>query len=290
MSASAAQSASAKPAPRKRNTLSARRFLPSPVGLIVLCAVALTILGLTVLFSASASFKQGPYFYLGKQVIGVGAAAVLGLIASRIDLDYLRRYSVVIAAGSLLLLACVLVPHLGVTVNGSRRWLGHGSLRLQVSEFAKIGMVFSLAHYLAVNQTRLGEWKRGYVYPIALVGAFTFLILREPDFGTAALTLVVGLSLLFLAGAKWRYVLPTIALAAVLFGLAVMHNSNRLRRLTAFLDVEANRQAGTYQLYQSEAAFAAGGVNGVGLGRGRQQDNFLPEAQTDFAPQPYQGF
>lgn len=258
------------------------RFIPDPVAIIVVCVVALTILGLTILFSASASFKQGPYYYLGKQLGGVGLAAALCFVTSRLNLDHVRRYAWWIAGALLVLLVLVLVPHLGITVKGSRRWLGHGAARVQVSEFAKLAMVFCLAHYLSLSQTRLGELKRGYLYPLGIIGAFGGLILLEPDFGTAALTLAVGLLLLFLAGAKWRYILPTIAAAVLAFTVLVMHNPNRLRRFTAFLDVEGNKQGGTYQLYQSLAAFAAGGTDGAGLGQGRQQANFLPEAHTDF--------
>jgi cell division protein FtsW len=258
------------------------RLIGGPVAFIVVCAIALTFLGVTILFSASVSLKQDPYFYLDKQVAGVAAAVLLCFVASRIDLDYARKASVWIAALALLMLVLVLVPHLGVTVKGSRRWLGYGAARLQVSEFAKLAMVFCLAHYLALNQTRIGDFKRGYLYPLGIIGAFSGLILLEPDFGTAALALSVGLILLFLAGAKWRYTLPTIGLSALAFAVLVAHNPNRLRRFTAFMDVEGNRQGGTYQLYQSLEAFAAGGIGGAGLGQGRQQINYLPEAHTDF--------
>jgi cell division protein FtsW len=258
------------------------RFQLNPAAVIVVCVIGLTILGLTILFSASASFKQGPYYYLNKQLMGVGLASALAFIVSRVDLESLRRHAWPIGIVSLFLLVLVLVPHLGITVKGSRRWLGYGSLRLQVSEFAKLAMVFCLAHYLAINQTKIHELKKGYVYPLLIIGAFAGLIILEPDFGTAALALSIGLILLFLAGARWRYILPTVAGAALVFAVLVIHNPNRLRRFVAFLDVEGNKSAGTYQLYQSLAAFAAGGTNGAGLGQGRQQINFLPEAHTDF--------
>src|ERR1700677_375125 len=138
------------------------RSIASPVAVIVVCAIGLTFLGLTILFSASVSLKQDPYFYLDKQVMGVVVAGLLCLVASRVNLDYARRASVWIGLVALVLLVLVLVPHLGVTVKGSRRWLGYGSARLQVSEFAKLAMVFCLAHYLALNQTRIGDFKRGY--------------------------------------------------------------------------------------------------------------------------------
>ncbi len=257
-------------------------FTLSPAAVIVTCAVALTFLGLTILFSASASFKQGPFYYLNKQLLGVAMAGGLAWIVSRLDLEHMRRYVWIVGIAAVVALVAVIIPGLGISVKGSSRWLGFGPVRLQVSELAKLAMVFCLAHYLAVNQTKIGDLKRGYIIPLAMIGGFAGLIILEPDFGTAALTLCIGLVLLFLAGARWRYILPTVGLAVLAFTVLVMNNENRLRRFTAFLDVEGNKQSGTYQLYQSKAAFAVGGVDGAGLGQGRQQLNFLPEAHTDF--------
>ncbi len=257
------------------------RVLLNPAAVIVVCATALTFIGLTILFSASAAYKQGPFFYLKKQLIGVVLAGGLAYITSRIDLENLRRYAWYIGGISVVLLTLVLVPNIGVWRGGARRWLGYGPVLLQVSEFAKLALVFCLAHYLAINQTRIDEFKRGYLYPLGIIGIFALLVQREPDFGTAALMVAVSLALLFLAGARWRYVLPTVAMVVGLFSIAVILNPNRLRRFLAFLDVEGNKQGGTYQLYQALAAFAVGGVEGAGLGQGRQQLNFLPEAHTD---------
>ena len=249
--------------------------LVNPATVIIVCALGLSFLGLTILFSASAWFKQGPYYYLNKQLIGVFAAGIICFITSRLNLDYLRRYAWWIGGACVVLLALVLV--VGINVNGSRRWLGYGPVRMQVSEFAKLGLVFCLAHYLALNQTRIGELKRGFLYPLGIIGAFAGLTLLEPDFGVAALMVAVGLVLLFLAGAKWRYIVPTVALAGGLFTVAVMNNPNRLRRMTEFLSEEKS-----YQLRQGLAAFAAGGIEGAGLGKGRQQLSYLPEAHTDY--------
>ncbi len=251
------------------------RSLVNPATVIAVCALGLTFIGLTILFSASAWFKKGPYFYLNKQLIGVVVAIGLCFVVSRMNLDYLRRYAWWIAGTCLVLL--VLVKTVGISVNGSRRWLGYGSMRLQVSEFAKLGMVFCLAHYLALNQTRIGELKRGFMYPLLLIIAFAGLTFIEPDFGVAALMMAVGLVLLFLAGAKWRYIVPAILAVGGLFTAAVMSNPNRLRRMTEFLSEDKS-----YQLRQGIAAFAAGGVDGAGLGQGRQQLSYLPEAHTDY--------
>jgi len=254
----------------------------NPATIMMACALCLTCLGLAILFSASASMRANAYFYLHKQLVGVVVAAGLCFVVSRMDLDYLRRYSWWIAGICLGLLALVLVPEVGIKVNGSRRWLGVGAARFQVSEFAKLGLIFCLAHYLALNQTRIGELKRGFLWPLALIGGFVGLVLAETDLGTAALMAVVGFVLLFLAGARWRYIVPSLGCLVGIFTAAVMLIPNRLGRFTAFLDVEGNKSGKTYQLYQALAAYAAGGTEGAGLGQGRQQLNYLPEAHTDF--------
>lgn len=254
------------------------RFLPDPVTLIVVCAVALSILGLTILFSASASFNDGAYFYLVKQLAGLVVATALCFVVSHLDLDYVRNYAWWLAGFVVVLLLLVLLTH---AVNGSRRWLGFGPAKLQVSEFAKLGMVFCLAHYLALNQSRIGEFKRGFVWPLVLIGVPALLIQREPDFGSAALVGVVGLVLLFLAGARLRYFVPAAAVALTGFVALVLHDPLRLKRVMAFLDPEGTRQGTGYQNWQALLAFASGGTDGVGLGQGRQQLNFLPEAHTD---------
>src|SRR5688500_10468033 len=130
---------------RRHDDSSPGNSLVNPATIIIVCALGLTFLGLSILFSASAWFKKGPYFYLNKQLVGVVAACVLCFVVSRLNLDYLRRYAWWIAGACLVALVLVLVTPLGVSVNGSRRWLGYGAVRLQVSEFAKLGLVFCLA-------------------------------------------------------------------------------------------------------------------------------------------------
>jgi cell division protein FtsW len=254
----------------------------SPASVILICVATLVSIGLAVLFSASSPMKGGPYAYLYKQFIFLALAIGAGWLVVIADLEQLRRFSWIAAGVALFLLVLVLIPQIGISVKGSRRWLGLGSVRLQVSEFAKLALVFSLAHYLALNQSRLHELWRGFVIPSAWIGLFAVLVLAEPDFGTAFLLGAIGMILLFLAGARLKFLLPSIGAALLAFGLLVLHNPVRLRRITSFMDIEANRGDGAYQLWQAILAFAAGGVDGVGLGQGRQQNSFLPEAHTDF--------
>jgi cell division protein FtsW len=250
-----------------------------PVGVILVCAVALAVLGLMAVFSAT-SFRSSSFFW--KQVLGLGLATTAGFVVSRLDLEYCRRHVNLIAGAVLLLLLLVAIPGIGISVNGSRRWLGFGPIRFQVSEIAKLGLVFVLAHYLALNQSSMRDLKRGFVIPLAIIGGFAGLNMLQPDFGTTALIAAVGLVLLFFAGARWLYIVVSVVGGVAFFTVAVMLNQNRLDRFLGFLDVEGNKQGETYQLYQAILAFASGGVTGTGIGQGRQQMNYLPEAHTDF--------
>ncbi len=251
----------------------------NPVAVMIVCVAFLATLGLIAVFSATA-FKSSTFFW--KQVLGLGLGLGACFVISRLDLEYCRRYLWLIVAGVVALLVLVAIPGIGISVNGSRRWLGLGPVRFQVSEFAKIGIVFVLAHYLATNQSLMADFKRGFLYPLAIIGGIAGPIMLQPDFGTTALVGAVGVVLLFLAGARWRYIVTSVLGMVSLFAVAIALNPNRLTRLTAFMDVEGNKQNGTYQVYQSFLGFAAGGVGGAGLGQGRQQIYFLPEAHTDF--------
>ena len=251
----------------------------NPVAVMLVCVAFLCTLGLVAVYSATA-FKSSTFFY--KQILGLGLGFAAGGVASRLNLEFCRRYIWLLGAGVVLLLILVAIPGLGISVNGSRRWLGFGPLRFQVSEFAKLGIVVVLAHYLALNQSMMGDLKKGFLWPLVIIGGIAGPIMLQPDFGTTALVGVVGVVVLFLAGARWRYILTSVVGMVALFAIAIVTNLNRLTRFTAFLDVEGNKQGGTYQVYQSFLGFAAGGISGAGLGQGRQQIYFLPEAHTDF--------
>ena len=267
---------------RSRETQHHRSSFFGPASIILVCAVGLALLGLTVLFSASASFRDDPYFFIKRQVIWFVLAIAAGWTVSRIDLEHARRYAWILWGAAIVMLLLVLVPGIGVRVNGSQRWIDFGLMRLQVSDVAKFAMVFALAHYCNLNQRHMATLDRGFLIPAGGVGITAILIFIEPDFGTAALTGIVGVTMLYLAGARLRWFVPAVASALLLFAVAIAYNPNRLHRITSFLDVEANRGDGAYQLWQAMLAFGAGGIEGVGLGNGRQQNAFLPEAHTDF--------
>lgn len=254
-----------------------------PTGLfIILIVIGLTFLGLVILFSASQSMFENSTALLRKQLIWLALATVAGGIAMLVNLEALRAYAYFLAAGAIVLLVLVLIPGIGLEVNGARRWMDFGFMRLQVSEIGKLGLLFAMAHYLASHRRDLDDPIKGYLLPCGILAVTCGLIILEPDFGTAFLCGAVGGCMLFLAGVWLKFLIPTAIAALTLFSVAVYHDPIRLQRITSFLDVEGNRSDSAYQLWQGILAFGAGGLHGVGLGAGRQQMSFLPEAHTDF--------
>lgn len=247
-----------------------------------LIVFSLTFLGLVILFSVSQSMHEDPTTLLRKQAIWLVFATLAGVFTMIVKLEALRPYAFVLAGGSVLMLVLVLIPGIGVRVNGAQRWMDFGPMRLQVSEIGKLGLLFVMAHYLALNRRFLDDVMRGYIVPCGIVAVICGLIIIEPDFGTAFLCGLVGGTMMFLAGVRLKFLIPTAVIALTMFSVAVYHDPVRLKRITSFLDVEGNRSDSSYQLWQGILAFGAGGIHGVGLGSGRQQLSFLPEAHTDF--------
>ncbi|MFL2938744.1 MAG: FtsW/RodA/SpoVE family cell cycle protein, partial [Opitutales bacterium] len=247
---------------------------------VVAVALSLTTLGLVMLFSAGA--VRGAEQLLVKQIVWVVLSLGLGLYVSFVNLEWLGRKTWLIFGLCILALVLTLVPGIGVKVNGAQRWIGLGSLRVQPSEFAKIGLVLALAYYFSSRQRHTGTFWLGFVVPSLITGSVCGLIILQPDFGTCFLCGAVAATLMFQAGTSLKWLLPIAGLAVAGFSVLVYFDPHRIRRVTSFLDVEANADDSAYQLWQGMLAFGVGGVDGVGLGMGRQQMHFLPEAHTDF--------
>lgn len=268
--------------PKKRTGSRTEDLLVQPAHVILFCALVLTFLGIIILFSASAHSGPDPYFYLKRQVIWGGIATLAGIVVSVAPLEKSKPLAWIGLALLVVGLILVLIPGIGILVNGSRRWLSLGPMRLQVSEFAKLGFVFAMAVYLGANQRHITTFWRGFVIPLALTGLVSGLIILQPDYGMAALCGAVGFCMMYLAGTRLIYLIPSLMTLISLFGIALYLSPTRWRRIIAFLDIEGNRLDGAYQLWQAILAFGAGGVHGRGIGNGRQQMAFLPEAHTDF--------
>jgi cell division protein FtsW len=255
-------------------------------GVTLAIVLSIVLLGLVMVTSASvsiASQENGqPFYYLERQLLLtlIGAAGAVALFCTRNEL--LERISVPLLVVALLLLFVVLVPGLGHVVNGSRRWLRLAGLNFQVSEAARVLVLIYLASYAVRREEELRRTFTGLLKPLGLLVMVAALLLAEPDFGAATVLFATGFGMLFIAGARLRYVIAMTVVAAAGFGLLAVTSSYRLRRLTAFLDPWADPFNSGFQLTQSLIAIGRGQWFGVGLGESVQKLFYLPEAHTDF--------
>lgn len=253
---------------------------------LLIVTLMLVTIGVVMLFSTSSLQARDRYgdanYLLKRQLVWMLAGGVLCAMAAGLPYPKYRAWCLPVLAVAGLLLIVVLIPHLGIKVSGARRWLGMGAVRVQPSEFAKLALIVWLAHYLAKEKRRIEQLKRGFIVPMAVVGVTCLLVLAEPDFGTTALMASVALAMMFIAGVRLRYLLPTVITGIIGFATLVMHNPVRMQRMLAFTDLEKYKAGPGYQVWQAMLAFGSGGVNGLGLGNSRQKMFYLPEAHTDF--------
>ena len=264
-----------------------RRERHDPAYALLLAVMALTAIGIVMVYSASSVrsyFNNADPAAQGlEQIVWAGIGLTGLLVASRIDFRHLRYLAIPIFVITLGLLAVVLVPGIGTEVNGSRRWIvipGFGSL--QPAEFAKLAVVLYLAHWLDRRGKAAGTFWNGLV-PFALVIAPGFaLIALEPDLGTAGMYAIAAGSVFFMAGANLVYVG---AIAAAVLGSAWMMVSTtayQLQRVQSFLDPFVDPRGAGYNAVQSLFALALGGITGLGLGESKQKFLYLPAPSTDF--------
>lgn len=256
---------------------------------IALCTAvaALVALGLVMLASTSAWVRgvEEPYHFFWRQ----SGMAVFGVIAAfmlaRLDPKHLRQWWPWILTACCVLLALCYVPGISKTINGETRWISlPGIGQFQPSEVAKAVTMIAMAGWFARWQTETRTLIRGFIVPAILLGIPFALILFETDMGTAVGLGAAGFSVLFIAGSRLIFLLPTTGLGAVAFGFLVRSNDNRWERIEAWLNLEDPHHQLDKGLQQWRAllAFGNGGVNGQGLGNGFEKFGHMPFAHTDF--------
>ncbi|MCI6037962.1 MAG: putative lipid II flippase FtsW [Candidatus Limiplasma sp.] len=264
-----------------------RKRLKPADGTLALILALLMMCGLLTLFSATyykAIDKGDALLEVKKQLIGVGLGGFLMFLTSRIPYRFWQRPRVVILAltGSFALLVLVLIPGIGVYVNGSRRWLNAAGLSFQPSELAKIASVLYLASTLSFRLKQVERLWTGILPLLAVPAAMFLLILQQPNLSTAGSIMIVAVLMMLLAGARWKHLsLMGIAGLAVGFAYAWVEPYRR-ERLLSFRNPFAQMSDEGYQLSQSLIAIGSGGLFGRGLGQGRQKFSYLPYPESDF--------
>lgn len=246
--------------------------------------IALVGFGVVMVFSASAIEAtvryHDPYYFVKKQ----GAYAVLGLgltwIVSRIDYHRYRKltYPILIVVVGLLIACIVGLGHKG---GGATRWIAMGPINMQPAELSKMSLVLWLAYSLAKKGEGVKGFSVGFLPHLIMSGFLMLLCLKQPDFGSAVVLLLLTFTLLFVAGAKVGYILGAGLLGSVVGFCFVRFREYAWKRVLAWQDMEARRQDLAYQPFQARLAFGSGQWHGLGLGKGLQV-LYLPEAHTDF--------
>jgi len=253
--------------------------------IIVLVSLLLSI-GVVMVFSSSAAvafFKyHDPYYFLKRQLLW--AILGFGAMVYMMNFDYwkLKKYAKLLFILSLVLLVLVLVPGIGMVVNGARRWIGVGFLNIQPSEFAKLATVIYLSNRLSDKKEKIQSFFRGLLPNLIILGIVFLLIIMEPNLSIAGIIIIVGLIMLFIAGARWSHMITLGIIGLLLAAIAVIIEPYRLERVLTFLDPWKDMQGSGYQVIQSLYALGSGGIFGVGLGNSRQKLFYIPEPQNDF--------
>jgi cell division protein FtsW len=243
------------------------------------------VIGIVMLFSTSAfalDSKGDPLYFVKRQSVWLVVGVIACVVAAMVDYHFWGRTWWIWLGLAAITLALCYIPPFGVRLNGSRRWIDIASFRFQPSEFARIAVVFFLAWWFVRHEKNSGRVVQGFLIPIAIVGVILALIVFEVDLGTTALVGATTLVLMFIAGTNTVILgfLSMSGLGGILF--VAMTMPERMGRLTAFMDPERYKEGAGLQQMNALIAWGSGGMEGLGLGNGRQKMLYLPYAHTDF--------
>lgn len=259
---------------------------PTDRWLIVLTLLLLGV-GLAMVLDASSVLSLDQYgtayYYFSRQVLFAAVGLVAMLALRRLDYHVLYRWAPALAAAVAVLMLLALVPHIGVQIQGARRWINLGPLgTLQPSEAGKLAFAAFMARWVDRRQGRLHSASEGLLpFTIMTAGVLGVLMLQR-DMGTAVVMSAVLISIYWAGGGRKRHVIALLAALALAFVLFTLLESYRQTRLSTFLDPFKDQLGAGYQPTQALIGLGSGGIFGVGLGHSVQKYLWLPEAHTDF--------
>jgi cell division protein FtsW len=258
---------------------------------LVWVTLLLMLLGMVMVYSASISLPDSPKFanyknsyFLTRQATFIAISLMAGLFVFRIRVATWQRAAPYLFIGTLVLLVLVLIPGIGVAVNGGRRWLSLKVFNVQPSEMMKVVAVLYAADYTVRKQEYMHKLTKGFMPMAGAVGLVGLLLLLEPDLGAFGVIVCIAMGILFLGGinAIWFGGIGAV-LVSVFVGIVALSPFRR-ERFFAYLNPwqEENALNKAYQLTHSLIAFGRGELFGVGLGGSVEKLHYLPEAHTDF--------
>jgi cell division protein FtsW len=253
---------------------------------ILIVTITLIAIGIVAIYSASAVYAydrfNDNFFFLKRHLISLGVGLFLALLFMGIDINTLRKHSRKLLLISFFLLVIVLVPGIGSSIGGARRWLRIGAMQLQPTELIKPFFLLYLADFLDRKSLKGNYLSAVYIPASLVICVLCGLILLQPDLGSSVGLAVIGFLLLFVYGARIKHLLFTFAGAIPLMCLLIAGSPYRWARVQAFLDPWKDPKGTGFQIIQSFIALGSGGFLGVGLGNSKQKLFYLPESHTDF--------
>ena len=253
---------------------------------LLVALVGLASLGVVMVASSSIAVADsqhiGQFYFLRHHVMYLALGLVAAGIAMRTELKLLEKHAFLLMLAAFIMLLAVFVPHLGMRLNGARRWLNLIITTFQPVEAVKLVLVVYIASYLVRHRESIETRFLGLFKPLAVSGVMVVLLLLQPDFGSATLLIAVTIAMVWLGGARPIFLslmgLPLMPLLAI----AATSESYRMKRLTSFMDPWKDPFNDGFQLTQSLMAIGRGEWTGVGLGSSVLKLSYLPEAHTDF--------
>jgi len=250
---------------------------------LLLCVFTLLGIGLIQVYSSSFIFADesrgdGLFFFRKQALFSVlGIAAMF--CAANIKINWLQKCSWQIWILASLAIAATFLPGIGIRSGGATRWLQLPfGLGFEPSEFLKIALSLVLAGFISHKNQSINAW----IFRIVLLAIPLLMMLKQPDFGSVVICVLVALTILYIFGLSWKYILLSSSLFIIGIVVMVISQPYRLRRVIGFLDPWADPTDKGFQIIQSLLSFYSGGLSGVGLGQAQGKLFFLPEAHTDF--------
>ena len=253
---------------------------------LMVALISLASVGVVMVASSSIavadSQHMGAFYFLRKHLIFLSLGLLACALAMRTELKLLEKYAFPLLAIAFAILLAVFVPHLGMRINGARRWLNLLVTSFQPVEAVKLILVIYIGSYLVRHRESVETRFLGLFKPVCVAGLIVLLLLAQPDFGSATLVIAVTIAMVWLGGARPIFLfLMGLPLMPLLY-IAATGESYRMKRLTSFMDPWKDPFNDGFQLTQSLMAIGRGEWDGVGLGSSVLKLSYLPEAHTDF--------
>lgn len=253
--------------------------------LILIPIIILSIFGLLMVYSASnvvakENFNDS-FYYFKRQLLFMCLGYIIMIIIMNVDINKLKKISVLYFVISLVLLILVIIPGIGVVRGGARSWIGIGTFSIQPSEFMKIAIILIMANFLTSNYPDLRKTKYLILLSILILVIFA-LIMLQPDFGTGLVIVLSCFCLLFVSGANMKFFISLILVGIIGCCVLIISAPYRMERIFAYIDPWSDPLGSGFQGIQSLFAITPSGLFGLGFNKSIQKHFFLPEPQNDF--------